>query len=183
MCSTHLTGKVRAFSGLPCEKGELLVEHQKETSHGVVLFDPLPFSNILFIFSIEAQNIGVQPWTPWVMPQNTSLLRYEVITIHPLSPSYFKFFSLCLFLTRFFLAYVVYIDKKLALCVSRRVLIFFFFLIISIFVSFPRTRITQNTYKKSISLTSVFPSLTRPVDLPIHLKQLLTVIIEKKTSL
>ena len=61
MCSTHLTGKVRAFSGLPCEKGELLVEHQKETSHGVVLFDPLPFSNILFIFSIEAQNIGVQP--------------------------------------------------------------------------------------------------------------------------
>ena len=35
------------------------------------------------------------------------------------------------------------------------------------------------TYKKSISLTSVFPPLIRPVDLPIHLKQLLTVIIEK----
>ena len=41
-------------------KGDLLVKHLKETSHGMVLLDPLPFSNILFIFSIEAQNIGVQ---------------------------------------------------------------------------------------------------------------------------
>ena len=40
-------------------------------------------------------------------------------------------------------------------------------------------RIPYMTYKKSVSLTSVFPPLIRPVDLPIHLKQLLTVIIEK----
>ena len=66
-------------------KGDLLVKHLKENSHGMVLFDPLPFSNILFIFSIEAQNIGFQSWTPWVT--TTSLLRYEVITIHPLPPS------------------------------------------------------------------------------------------------
>ena len=142
----------------------------------MVLFDPLPFSNILFIFSIEAQNIVVQSWTPWVMPQTTSLLRYEAITIHPRPSSYFKFFFLLSFKTCFFLAYVVYNDKKLV-CFTPGIN---FFLIIWIFVSFPQSRITQNTYKKSISLTSGFPPLIRPVDLPIHLKRRLTVIIEKK---
>ena len=29
MCPTHLTGKEETYSGLPCEKGELLVEHLK----------------------------------------------------------------------------------------------------------------------------------------------------------
>ena len=99
------------------------VEHLKETFHDMVLFDPLPFSNILFIFSIETQNIGVQSWAPWVMPQTTSLLRYKAITIHPLSPSYFKFFSLCLLKRAFSLLMLCIIIRSL--CVSRRVLIFF----------------------------------------------------------
>ena len=59
-CATQLTEKEGTYRELPSEKGELLVEHLKETSHGMVLFDPLSLSNILFIFSIEAQNIGVQ---------------------------------------------------------------------------------------------------------------------------
>ena len=59
-CPTHLTEKEGTYRELPSEKGGLLVEHLKETSYDMVLFDPLSFSNILFIFSIEAQNIGVQ---------------------------------------------------------------------------------------------------------------------------
>ena len=58
------------------------LEHLKETSHGMVLLDPLPFSNILFIFCIEVQNTGVQSWTRSVMPQITSLLCFEAMTIH-----------------------------------------------------------------------------------------------------
>ena len=107
MCPNYQTGKEETYSGLPCEKG-VACWHLKETSYGLILFDPLPFSNILFIFSIEAENIGVQSWTPSVMPQTTSLLRYEPITIHPLSPSYFKFFFPSSFKTCFFLAFVVY---------------------------------------------------------------------------
>ena len=124
MCPTHPTGKVRAFSGLPCEtEGDLLVEHLKETSHGMVIFDPLPLSNILFIFSLEAQNIGVQSWTPWVMPQTTSLLYYEAITIHPLPPSYFKSFFLCLSKRAFSLIMLSTMIRTLY--VSRQVLFFF----------------------------------------------------------
>ena len=41
MCPTHPTGKEEAYSGLPCEKGELRVEHLKETSLGMALFDPV----------------------------------------------------------------------------------------------------------------------------------------------
>ena len=61
MCPTHPTGKEKTYSGLPCEKGELLVEHLKETSLDVALFDLLkiPFSNILFIPTLEARNIIV----------------------------------------------------------------------------------------------------------------------------
>ena len=57
------------------------------------------------------------------MPQTTSLLRYEVITIHPLPPSYFKLFFFCLLKRAFFLANVVYNDKKLV-CFAH-VIIFF----------------------------------------------------------
>ena len=154
MCPTHLTGKEETYSGLPCEKGELLVDHLKETSHDMVLFDPLPFSNIRFIFSIEAQNIGVQSWTPWVMPQTTSLLRYEAIPIHPLPPSYFKFFSFCLLKRAFSLLMLSTMIRSL--CVSRRVLNFFY--IIWIFVSFPQSTITQNTYKRSVFTYQRFPT-------------------------
>ena len=161
-------------------KRELLGEHLKETSHGMVLFDPLPFSNILFIFSIEAKY--------WRSVLNTlsdaiiykfTPLRGDNHTSPP--PPLFQVFFLLSFKTCFFLAYVVYNDKKLE-CFTPGIK---FFLIIWIFVSFPQSRIKQNTYIKSQFHfnTSVFPPLIRPVDLPIHLKRLLTVIIEKKTSL
>ena len=123
-CPTHLTGKEKTYSGLPCEKGELLVDHLKETSHDTIL-------KLFFIFIIEAQNIGVQSWTPWVT--TTSLLRYKAITIHPLPPSYFKFFSFCLLKRAFPLLMLCIMIKSL--CVSHRVLNFF--LIIWIVVSFP----------------------------------------------
>ena len=146
----------------------------------MVLFDPLPFLNILFVFSIEAQNIGVQSWTPWVMPQTTSLLRYEAIPIHPLPPSYFKFFSFCLLKRAFSLLMLSTMIRSL--CVSRRALNFFSwfeYLIVSLKVELQRIHIKSQLHFN----TSVFPRLIRPVDLPIHLKRLLTVIIEKKTSL
>ena len=48
------------------------------------------------------------------MPQKaTSLLRYEVITIHPFPLVISSFFFPLPFKTCFFLAYVVYNDKKL----------------------------------------------------------------------
>ena len=113
------------------------------------------------------------------MPQTTSLLRYEPITIHPLPASYFKFFCPLCFKTCFFLGCVVYNNKKLV-CFTPGIKFFlkqFEYLLVSLKVEL--RRIPYMTYKKSVSLTSVFPPLIRPVDLPIHLKRLLTVIIEK----
>ena len=54
----------------------------------VWFFQKILFLNILFIPGPEAQNIGVQSWTHWVMPQTTSLLRYETMLI--LSPDLFR---------------------------------------------------------------------------------------------
>ena len=62
MYPTHPTGKEDTYSGLPCKKGELLVEH---ASMGMALFDPLkdtPFSNILFIPSLgKRKTLSLSP--------------------------------------------------------------------------------------------------------------------------
>ena len=106
---------------------------------------------IVFYFQLFL-SANVRHRTPWVMPPTTSLLRYEPITIHPLPPSYFKFFfSPLSFKTCF--AYVVYNDKKLV-CFTPGIEFFLnnsnIYLLVSLKVEL--RRIPYMTYKKSISL-------------------------------
>ena len=139
----------------------------------MVLFDPLPFSNILFISVLNTLSDATNyKFTTLQADNHTSP-----------SPQLFQvFLSFCLLKSAFSLIVLSTMIRNLF--VSRPVLIFFKqleYLLVSLKVEL--RRIPFMTYKKSISLTSVFPPLIRPVDLPIHLKRLLTVIIEKKTSL
>ena len=124
MCPTHLTGKEETYSGLPCEKGELLVEHLKQTSYGMVLFDPLPFSNILFIF----QHGSTKQWSSVLNPLSDATnykftpLRGDTHT-SPSPPLFSSFFSFCLLKRAFSLLMLSTMIRSL--CVSCRVLIFF----------------------------------------------------------
>ena len=102
MCPTHPTGKEGTYSGLPGEKGELLVEHLKVTSLGIMaLFDLLKHT-ILKHF-LYCQPRSTKYWRHSVLNTLSDAINYkftplrEITIPPPPSPaSYLEYFSLCL---------------------------------------------------------------------------------------
>ena len=117
-CPTHPNGKEETFSGLPCEKGELLVDHLKETSHVTIL-------KLFFYFYYR----GTKYWRS-VLNTLSDATNYKFTPLQgdnhtSPSPQLFQVFFPLSFKTCFFLAYVVYNDKKLV-CFTPGINFFFF---------------------------------------------------------
>ena len=90
MCPTHPTGKEGTYSGLQCEKRELLVEHLKETSLGMDLFDPL--KHTILKHSLYSQPRSTKYWQPSVLNTLSDATNYKFTLLrddnHPLPPQW-----------------------------------------------------------------------------------------------